>query len=442
VLLDPQKSYALSAFKKLLKILSAGIDMKFFSSLLFVGLSLFNAHYQQSHAVTLDELLGDMEGFHEKQPNGVPESYNWSIGPVLDPTPSPLVNSKGEKMKYFTNWGQIYAAKGTKPVSNTRVQLRNIKTYYYSKKENKWKQIQNNSTVTGKYYVEDFANDNNIVANERKEDQGGVSVKLTEGYNYHFCDPNGRAAIDTDDFAGVATTVEARLIMHDSAKPDDRDDANYILSMGGDYWVSKDAEWESTWNNNFGASVGKFRAVTKEWKSFSMHNLPDTTIIYNPPPFVTNTSYTKKSVEEGTYIISAQHSKKVLDIYAASTGDGASLITWSSYGTKNQQWKLVYASNRYYRLVAVHSNKPIDVKDGSTASGAQIHQWSYYQGVSSQLWKIIPLGNGYYRIQNKNSNKVLGVSNADMKDGAKLVQQTPGGGTNQRWALTKVSGAQ
>jgi hypothetical protein len=417
------------------------LKMKKNSWLFSIGLALFGACGQQAYASTLDQLLDDMEGFHEKQPNGVPESYNWSSGPVLDPTPVPLANSKGEKMKFFTNWGQVYVAKDMKPAVNTRVQLRNMKTYYLSKKDGKWKQIQNSTTVEGNYYVEDFAGDKNIVANEKKE-KVGVSVKPPEGHNYHFWDPNGRASIDPDDFAGVATTVEARLIVEDASKPDDREQSNYLLSMGGDYWVSKDAEWESTWNNNFAAGVGKFRKVTKEWASFSMHNLPDSTIIHNPPPFVTNTSYTKKPIAEGTYILSTQHTKKVLDVHAASSADGASVITWSSHGGNNQKWKLVYAYDRYYKLVAVNSNKALDVKENIKDDAATIHQWTSYENTPSQLWKIISLGNGQYRIQNKNSNKVLDVVNVGSGDGAKVQQQKPGGGTNQRWALIRVSGMQ
>ncbi|MBH8576634.1 hypothetical protein I8752_27325 [Nostocaceae cyanobacterium CENA369] len=71
-----------------------------------------------------------------------------------------------------------------------------------------------------------------------------ISVKTGNGYNFHFWPP-GRASINPIDVMGMFTTVQARLVVDDFNKPDDRSKARYILSMGGDYWFNLTAQWNN-----------------------------------------------------------------------------------------------------------------------------------------------------------------------------------------------------
>jgi hypothetical protein len=231
---------------------------------------------------TIDQLVDDMKGLHEKEPNNVP--HDWAKGPRMGYGNNP-VNYKGEKFRAFIPWGQVYVAKGTEPVANTRVQLKNIKAFFLSKTDNQWKALQSTELVGGAYYTEDFGGNANIPATTRRETEG-LSVKIIKGYNYHFWSENGRTSINPDDIAGIATTIQARLVVDDKNQPDDRNTSTYILSMGGDYWLALNSQWDSTWTTVGDAAIGKFRLVANEWKSFSMHTLTEDELRKNPPPFV------------------------------------------------------------------------------------------------------------------------------------------------------------
>lgn len=219
----------------------------------------------------------DMTQPHEGQPHGVPESYNWSQQPRLG-----MGNDPGE-FKAITAWGQLYLDAQGSPASNARVHLRQIETYLLSRQDGQWRRVQSSPEVEGAAYREDFVDDLNVPADVRLEPGGGVSVQLQTGYNYHFWPTGGRASIDGEDIAGVFTTVQARLVLDDPAGPDELDQARYLLSMGGDYWLSLTAPWDQ-WKTNGDVAIGRFRYVTRDWQAFNMCTLDLDALSQAPPP--------------------------------------------------------------------------------------------------------------------------------------------------------------
>jgi hypothetical protein len=227
---------------------------------------------------TLQTIIDDMTLPHESKLHGVPDTYDWSRGPRLG-----RGNNAGD-FKAFTAWGQVYEAADGNPATNTRVELRDIKAYVLSKKTGQWSLLQHTQDVDGAAFKEDFAENVSAAPEARREKDGTVSVTAGGGYNYHFWPSSGRATIDPDDIAGVFTTVQARLIMDDPAKPDDRDTAQYLLGMGGDYWLSLTAEWKPDWSTVGDAGIGRMKFVTPEWQAFNMTTLPANALRVNPPP--------------------------------------------------------------------------------------------------------------------------------------------------------------
>jgi hypothetical protein len=233
-------------------------------------------HAQQAPLNSVETILYDMKGLHEGRPHGVPLSYNWSQAPRVG-----MGNNPGG-FRAFTAWGQVYEdAKGSS-ATNTRVQLKNIKTYVLSKKDGTWRLVQESADVQGAAYREDFIDDINKPANVRAEDEG-ISVKLEPGYNFHYWPPTGRADIDPEDIAGVFTTMQARLITDDETKPDDRAEARYLLSMGADYWLNATAQWDQ-WKTNGDVAIAKFKYVTAAWQAFNMISVAEDVLRENPPP--------------------------------------------------------------------------------------------------------------------------------------------------------------
>jgi hypothetical protein len=254
--------------------------MNYFLWLMISGALLFSTcSYAQATATTLNSLetiLYDMQGKHEGRPHGVPDWYDWSEGPRL---------GKGNDPGGFSAliaWGQVYEDAEGSPATNTRVQLKNIKTYLLSKEEGTWQLVQATQDVQGAAYREDFEDDISKEANLRTEDEG-VSVKLEPNYNFHYWPPTGRVEIDPNDIAGVFTTMQARLIVDDPSKSDDRSKARYLLSMGADYWLDMDAEWDDL-KTNGDVAIGKFKYVTSDWQAFNMTSLSEEELRKNPPP--------------------------------------------------------------------------------------------------------------------------------------------------------------
>jgi hypothetical protein len=225
----------------------------------------------------LTTIIDDMKPFHEGIPHGVPPSYDWASRPRIGMGDNP------EGSRAMIAWGQLYEAAEGNPAWNTRVEIQNIKAYMLSKQDGKWHLLQSSKGVEGAAFREDFANDTNKATDVRYEQDGSISVKAGNGYNFHFWCETGRASIAPDDVDGIFTTAQARLKVDNIQAQDDRAKARYLLSMSGDYWPDLNAKWQER-PKIVDIAIGKFKYVTKEWQAFNMTTLSPTEIIENPPP--------------------------------------------------------------------------------------------------------------------------------------------------------------
>ena len=226
---------------------------------------------------SIETIIYDMVPPHEGIPKGVPINTGWALGPRVGMGDNP----KG--FKAMTAWGHLYEVVEGNPATNSRVQIKNIQAYMLSKQDGKWHLLQSSKKVEGAAYREDYTDNVNKPADIRYEKDGSLSVKTSPGYNYHFW-PASRAIIDPNHVSGIFTTVQARLILDNPQKIDDRSKARYLLSMGGDYWQSLNAHWDN-WTTNGDIGIGKFKYVKTEWQAFNMTTLSPTEIRQNPPPY-------------------------------------------------------------------------------------------------------------------------------------------------------------
>lgn len=228
---------------------------------------------------SVETIVYDMTPSHEGKPRGVPSNYNWASAPRVG------MGKNAQGFKAMTAWGQLYEAAEGNPATNTRVQIKDIQAYILSKSDNKWYSFQNSKLIAGAGYREDYAGDISKPADIRYEQDGTISVKAGKGYNFHFwgAGANGRVQIDPNNINGVFTTVQARLVIDNPQKPDDRTQARYLLSMGGDYWVNLTAKWEQ-WKTNADIGIGKFKYLDKDWQAFNMITLSPEEVRRNPPP--------------------------------------------------------------------------------------------------------------------------------------------------------------
>lgn len=227
---------------------------------------------------TIAEIIGDMQLPHEAKPSGVPDHFDWSSGPRLG-----YGNHPPEGWLAMITWGQVYKDEYPLSAFNTRVQLKNLQAWYLSASSNEWIEWSQTSEISGAYYLEDFAEDYNEPASIRKENEG-ISIQLKEGFNFHFWPTSGRVNIDPEDIKGVWISVQSRLILDRVNDVDDRKDANFLLSVGGDYWENRSAKWDY-WTTNGDIGIGRFRYIDTKWRTYNMHTMQADSIRQNPPPF-------------------------------------------------------------------------------------------------------------------------------------------------------------
>ncbi len=227
---------------------------------------------------SLDDIIGDITLPHEGLPHGVPLSYNWATRPRRGAQQPPAGWTAA------IAWGQLYEWAEGNPAANTRVQIRDMEMHYLSKSDGKWHLLQKALRVQGAAYVEDFQGDVSKPGDIRTEPDGSISVTAGDGYNFHFWPSTGRVAIPKDDIEGCFITVQCRLILDDPHGPDDRDQARYLMSVGGDWWQSLTAVWDN-WKTNADMGIGRFRFVSKKWRGHNLITLPVERVRENPPPF-------------------------------------------------------------------------------------------------------------------------------------------------------------
>lgn len=229
---------------------------------------------------TVDLIIQDMTLSHQGLPHGVPESYNWAKGPVSE------TQSVPERLGAMVAWGQVYEDICGNPAQNTRVQIRDIRAYALSKRDNQWHLLQSSIQVEGAAYWESFVPHISKAADVRVEKDSSISVKAGGGFNFHFWTPT-RALIQPEDIAGIFTTIQARLVIDDPSLPDDRFKARYLLNMGADLWRDTTIDFDKE-ENNPDLGMGRFKYVTTGWQSFNMlyvvGGIDENVFRENPPP--------------------------------------------------------------------------------------------------------------------------------------------------------------
>jgi len=135
--------------------------------------------------------------------------------------------------------------------------------------------------------------------------------------------------------------------------------------------------------------------------------------------------------------VTSVNSGKDLDVFGASTANGARVIQWPWHGGRNQQWRMVSVSGGAYAVISVHSGKALDVEGASLADGARVIQWPWHGG-ANQRWRVEANGDGTVRLVSVHSGKVVDVAGISHADGAPVIQWPWNGGPNQRWRMTSV----
>ena len=220
--------------------------------------------------------IADMEDEHDLKPAGV-GGADWGRHARRGMRKLP------EGWSCAIMWGQIYPPEDGELPANVRVQIRNARLWFLSRRDGEWHLLKASAGVEGASYRLDFAGDESVPTDIRKEEDGSVSVRMAPGRNFHFWPPDGRVEVDPDDVAAMASSFEARLLVADPAKPADLGSARLLGSCGGDFWQARDSRWDK-WKTNGDWAIGRFKLITPEWKAFTGTSAEAGVLRENPPP--------------------------------------------------------------------------------------------------------------------------------------------------------------
>jgi hypothetical protein len=206
---------------------------------------------------------------HESTVHGINPAWSWGSAPrqgVGVNFPSSFTDPN------FVPWGIAATSTNGSAARNARVQIR--KMILDVKRNGKWSRIVYNtdsSKLMGALYT-NYETNATAPANLRTHGADGISVKLPDnGGSFHFMTTNRfPVAYGAQE---IVSRLEARLIVDDTARPDDRGSARLLVTSGGDIWRSASAQWDPSSQSNVDFAIGRFKYVTSNWAPFTSHTL-------------------------------------------------------------------------------------------------------------------------------------------------------------------------
>jgi hypothetical protein len=232
---------------------------------------------------SIDIILNDMRLMNDAVLAGIPTQYGFSKGPghvtmgadprgTATPTYWTPYNSYYKSVAYWNAllpWFVVFDGVGN-AASNTRVELRNLKAYYKSRATGRWSQVSD-GVVDGSNYPKHLTGSNVTAPDLRNEPSGTRSIRPAGGdFVFHgWC--CGKQTINAPDVAGIYVTMQARLIVSDPSRADDRARSMYLVHVGADYYPEATTGISAFVPSEYAPGVGMGRAklVRNEWQSFS-----------------------------------------------------------------------------------------------------------------------------------------------------------------------------
>ena len=170
-------------------------------------------------------------------------------------------------------WGNIYYPAGQQePAEGVQIEIRNLRSYYFSETDLQWHEIDRTTNeIAGAYYVNDFAGDASISANIQYDNQDG-KIFLDPppiGRVFHFFrgGSSSRTAIDRpENVRGMYTVCEARIVGPASAVAA----SELYLGMGLDVWADEFADGnDPSFTNHGDIMFSRHRRLDCSWRSFN-----------------------------------------------------------------------------------------------------------------------------------------------------------------------------
>ena len=231
-----------------------------------------------------------------RYPAGVPWSYDWKAWT----TAVKSINVPYERQA-GTTYDQIYQDTGRIAAPNARVKLEHTQTWYFSKSQKKWNQIEDQS-IGGAAFAEDFVNNQATGADKRDEGNGTISVRSgtnasgqagsftgrttnngNEQVSYLFHGFGNRYNVDWGDVQAILATQIMSCVPDSGTDMSDCNKNPYIANVGIDSWLSTNSPFDG-FKTHGGVTGGRFEPVKVQRQIFTNYAGDLSLLDSNPPP--------------------------------------------------------------------------------------------------------------------------------------------------------------
>ncbi|HVL58896.1 MAG TPA: hypothetical protein VM491_20535 [Burkholderiaceae bacterium] len=240
---------------------------------------------------------------------GVLQSADAFVQPLAGPTPSAVrrativmgANPRGSAtpahwtpadpgLKSDGVWNAVAAGFALRvgagdAATNTAVQIRNVTAWWLSRSTGRWMLLGASAAPA---LTEHAAQDPSQRRREILPGAGwdSVTIRPEAGWAIRGRWLPERLPIAAADIAEIVVSVDARLVVLDSAGPDDRAAARYLLRSWAEYWPQLDTTLDAfaPMTVNPGAGHGRYKRVTSQWQSFYFATAAASELPGNPPP--------------------------------------------------------------------------------------------------------------------------------------------------------------
>lgn len=223
-------------------------------------------------ATTIDEVINSMSPNITSEAQVIDPRYEWQQRPMVitpaprgDAIPSWWTGNRPEWTNLAISWFQVFEAQGN-GATNSRVQVKNIKVYTLSEATRKWQEVDSRETPDVDLWKYPFALEGSN-SGKRSESSGGISLKPTYPFFHHGYGTT--KSINGPDVRAVYVSMEFRLVVEDTNKPDDRASARYVVNAGADYHPGNG---QGGWSLGYAPGIGQGRMMlaTNEWRTATM----------------------------------------------------------------------------------------------------------------------------------------------------------------------------
>jgi len=217
---------------------------------------------------TREPPISDMTGAPEGVPHGTVDDQGRQIGWAV----KPRVWRGNDPLPGWTSiiaTGMIYADRGQPVSPGVRVEVRDLALFVRPRTTGQSCLLDSAAAPGGARFVENFAGDASIGKDARAESDGGESVRMAAGRNYHFW--GNRVLLPPGGVGGVFVQYEARVVPDQDARPGDLARATYLGAASADYWKSQSSPPGQVGTLNEDVAIARFKRLSSRWRLFTMN---------------------------------------------------------------------------------------------------------------------------------------------------------------------------